>query len=125
MIQMNSEIQPTTDYCLADFTFAQRALAAAAIFAFAAALILRLVAKGFGATLFASLIFTQRAFWAAAILALPAAVNFLRTCLLAFRGVGIPLLFPSNGNNFSNWVCNTTIWSLRFAARLNWAAVSR
>ena len=62
----------------AAFAFFQRALAAAAIFALAAALILRRAFLPGLAAGFRPLTFAHRAFWAAAILALAAALILRR-----------------------------------------------
>ncbi|MGC9943363.1 MAG: hypothetical protein ABSE48_16170, partial [Verrucomicrobiota bacterium] len=113
----------------AALTAAQRFLAAAAIFARAAALILDFLAAGLAATFtaglaapaLAALIFAQRNFWAALILAMPAALIFffagLATALVAGAVVASPVIPASS-------VCSASIWSLIAAARFNWFEVN-
>jgi len=95
----------------AALAFFQRALAAAAIFALAAALILRLAfLTGFAAD-FRPLTFAHRALAAAAILCLPAALIFRR-----LRGAAAPAVLP---NSRDNAFCSDSILCLMPAARRN------
>ena len=89
--------------------FAQRALAAAAIFARAAALILRRAFLTGSAADFRPLIFAHRALAAAAIFRLPAALIFRR-----LRGAAAPSVLP---NSRVNCFCNDSILCLILAAR--------
>jgi hypothetical protein len=92
--------------------FFQRALAAAAIFALAAALILRLAfLTGFAAD-FRPLTFAHRALAAAAIFRLPVALIFRR---LRGAAAASPVLPNSRENSF----CSDAILSLMSAARRN------
>ena len=95
----------------AALAFFQRALAAAAIFALAAALILRLAFLTGLAADFRPLTFAHRAFCAAAIFRLPAALIFRR-----LRGAAAPAVLP---NSRASSFCSDSILCLMSAARRN------
>src|SRR5208282_3931322 len=95
----------------AALAFFQRALAAAEIFAFAAALILRLAfLTGFAAD-FRPFALAHLARCAAAIFRLPAALIFRR-----LTGVVTPAVLP---NSRESCLCSDSILCLRLAARCN------
>jgi len=114
-------------------TFAQRALAAAAIFALEAALIfLRFFAvSGSASSTGVSAVLTRAhlAFWAAIFLARPAALNLYFFRVLTgsdAAAVGISRAFgePFPSSRFASWAFRASICSWIAPARLSWADVS-
>src|SRR5580658_10459946 len=103
------------------FIFAHRALAAALILAFAAALIVNFFLAGLAVLTagFAALILAHLAFWAATILALPAALipPFFFGALVAAGLTADGLAVEPN--NWLNSFSSATIFSLRLAAWRN------
>jgi hypothetical protein len=106
--------QPLTSYFLAALILAHLALAAAEIFAFAAALIVLLAFLGVATAGLIPLIFAHLAFCAARIFSIPAALIFLRAVFTS-----VTVFVSTVPDSLINSFCSSAICSLTCAARLN------